>query len=475
MKRSALLLLSASVCCAAAVADPVITLTRFSCSRASDKVKIVYALADESAVVTMRLKRGGEPVDPSLYANAEGDVNRLVAAGNDKKIVWIPPVGFEFGDRDAFSVELKAWKTDAPPPYMVVNLTNNPVTVNYYAATNDFPLGFGNDYYKRAGLTLRKIPAAGRVFEMGCQSFYGTMGGCDTCRGFRHSVKLIEDYYIGVYEYTYGNKTAVEGKPGTTTDWPNASERFPSDTRNYPVFARAYTDIRCSTSDMSKGWPAEGHKLDLTKTTLLCGLRNKTGIEFDLPTEAQWWIACYGDGSMPFYNGGDGFGERRFSMRLGGKDTYVSSELDDYAWTAENSHITFNDADRVASHPVGLKKPNSYGLYDMIGNVAEWVLDGSQFDSGSSRFTSKYANEAVNGVTVDPKGFADPSQAGSTFTRLLMGGGYNFAGVRCSLNFRYVKEQTYTANQGDVSSSGNTYLESWVQGFRVACPATAIK
>jgi formylglycine-generating enzyme required for sulfatase activity len=68
-----------------------------------------------------------------------------------------------------------------------------------------------------------------------------------------------------------------------------------------------------------------------------------------LPTEAEWEKAARG-GSATKYSFGDDEG------RIG-----------DYAWYIENSSGT--------THPVGTKKPNPYGLYDMIGNVYEWVAD----------------------------------------------------------------------------------------------------
>ncbi len=78
-------------------------------------------------------------------------------------------------------------------------------------------------------------------------------------------------------------------------------------------------------------------------------LREKSKKNYDLPTEAEWEKASRADSLTRYCFGDD------------------PKDLDDYAWYYNNSGIQ--------PHPVGKKKPNNWGIYDMYGNILEWCSD----------------------------------------------------------------------------------------------------
>ncbi|MFH1883300.1 MAG: SUMF1/EgtB/PvdO family nonheme iron enzyme [Planctomycetota bacterium] len=125
--------------------------------------------------------------------------------------------------------------------------------------------------------------------------------------------------------------------------------------------------------DMTMGYEETHPAMGMTwhnAMTFCRWLSMKTGKKYRLPTEAEWEYACRAGTTNIFGVGND------------------PSGLKDFAWYEANADSETN--------PVGKKKPNAWGLYDMSGNVREWVYD---FYSPTAYKEAAKKNPAVN-----PKG-----------------------------------------------------------------------
>ena len=469
------LTIGACLLAAAAYAAPTIPTSsvQFFEANAADAVHVSYTLVGEPAVVTLSFEADGAKVDETRYLGLSGDVNRLVQPGA-RHIMLTGYTPF-WQNSSTVKATLRAWCTNSPPDYMVVHLTNTPVTVNYYANTNAIPGGIQDRYHKSFGLTLRKIPAAGRVWSMGKPLFSRALSTYHAAA--RHDVKLTEDYYIGVYEFTFGNRHGLAPADyNKTSDWMNGDlDRLGvADNTEYPFLQMSYTSIRGRSGygEYVAGWPANGHDIsNITPSSgfnpcLISRVRTLTGLMLDLPTEAQWEFACQGDGTIPFYNGYPD-NSRPYLHYKGDTGIPYHESIDDYGWHILNS--TNANSQTCAPHPVGQKLPNGYGLYDMLGNAIEWSLDyHAAFDT------------SVN-PAIDPEG-ASVEQATKETSgqerpyRVLKGGGYSTRPDYLNCFMRWGWCCDYTDFTGNASKQSDTdYCYRSAEGFRLVCPAIAIK
>jgi formylglycine-generating enzyme required for sulfatase activity len=191
--------------------------------------------------------------------------------------------------------------------------------------------------------TMVGIPAG--TFVMG--SAKGERGRGDD-EGPQHAVTL-RPFWMGRCEVTWDEYNLFyKEHPGVRDDQKRAEkegkqERIDAVSRPTPP----YIDPTFGFGE--QGYPAIG--MSHHAAMVYCRwLSQKTGRTYRLPTEAEWEYASRAGAQAAYFFGDD------------------PARLDDYAWYAGNADET--------THPVGKKKPNRWGLYDMLGNAAEWCLDG---------------------------------------------------------------------------------------------------
>ncbi len=191
----------------------------------------------------------------------------------------------------------------------------------------------------------------------------------------------VEDYYIGKYEVTQGQWKAIKGK--------NPASNKKSDM--HPVEDVSWND----TQDFIKE------------------LNQKTNRYFRLPTETEWEYAARSGGQREKWAG-----------------TNNESDLNNYSWNENNANRE--------THPVGQKRPNALGLYDMTGNVWEWVGDW---------YDRSYYEESMRSNPGGPSRGSD---------RVFRGGSYKDK----AKDLRTVKREKKSNRKGDDE-----------RGFRLVLPA----
>ncbi len=192
-----------------------------------------------------------------------------------------------------------------------------------------------------SGAKFEMVPIPGGTFTMGSPA--GEAGRSED-EGPQHRV-AIHPFWMEKYETTWNEYDVFAFSRDLTSD----KQPTPADDK----LADAVTRPTPPYSDPTFDFGREGHPaISLTHHAAMeytRWLSAKTGREYRLPTEAEWEYACRAGSDSAFYYGGD------------------PKQLGDYAWFLDNSD--------ARPHEGGKKKPNAWGLYDMLGNLGEWVLD----------------------------------------------------------------------------------------------------
>lgn len=187
-------------------------------------------------------------------------------------------------------------------------------------------------------------------------------GICCSNSDYNFDVKITRDFFMSTTEITQELYEAVMGEDLK----PNYKDKFVGP--NYPVHSVRWIDacLFCNKLSVEEGLTPAYTAEEITykpdswspEQTMTDYVLDPKANGYRLPTSAEWEYAAKGGSE----------GVKNLTVYIGGNN------YDDYCWVKENSV----DASGTAElKPVALKKPNQLGLYDMGGNIEEWVYDWS--------------------------------------------------------------------------------------------------
>ena len=331
----------------------------------------IAAEAKQKAVLTSLKVTAQDKVANKTYTATKLSGDRTLTAGTHKFVWDMNAEGLTFKSSNVvFNVSCET----TPAVYCVIDLsaganaTSYPVT--YLASPPSG--GFNVDAYKTSKLVLRRLEAG--TFIMG-----------DDQNDKSHRVTLTKPFFCGLFEVTQRQYELVTGaNPCSSTSYGKGN--------TYPVHYVSYNMIRGSSNGAN--WPSSSA---VDSSSFIGKLRARTGLDFDLPTAAQWEYACRA-GTTTTYS-------------------YGNSVNGNYMWYLNNSDSK--------SHPVGSKSANPWGLYDMHGNLDERCLD-------------LYGTLAYG---TDPKGSTTYWTSGATsgYFRARRGGAWKYGSYECTSS-----ERSYT-------------------------------
>jgi len=425
----------------------------------STDVKVEYKLsgvdADHPVNLSVRALNGQTELDNSKLVSAiTGELWGITESGIGQLVID-PVKAFGTATVALANFKVKLTVTDAPTNinevlYKIYCLTNGVCTdvrrADFYAGKyGDYVESFAaidpsfsthlddvliwtgitnNIDYKTTHLVMRKIPAGSFTYGEGADSqvYYGNEIA-------RTNATITKDYYIGVFELSVAQKKYIYDGMAAVVDvnadaGPIGAIPYAHYTAASAIRSRPGLD---QSGSQGSNWP---QWTGVYNGSFMSKLRSCTkGVAFDLPTEAQWEKAARGGTSGIYYVSDD--------------NTPDSTVLAKLAWCRASS---------PEAHKPGLKKPNAYGLYDVLGNYTEYVLDW---------YVQKYDPETAEGDLNDPAGPNEGYSDGIRPYRALKGFDY--------LNY------TSTSGQNNVHIGGRLSLghdqQSNRYGFRVCCPA----
>ncbi len=235
----------------------------------------------------------------------------------------------------------------------------------------------------------------------------------------------ISDFWIGNYEITWDQYESF------VFERADATIVLSDDIRN-KFGIDGISGATTPYEDMSFGMGKEGFPAtNMTQYAALMfckWLTAKTGIFYRLPTEAEWEYACRAGSRTDYFFGDD------------------ESDLHEYASYRKNSGVEYSEP--------GIRKPNQYGLHDMLGNVAEWTMDQYSMDFYS-----------------ESSGKTDPwLKPDKLYPRVVRGGSWKDKAEYCRCSSRKPSEPGWKRRDPQFPKSKWWHTNAPFVGFRIVRP-----
>ncbi len=282
-------------------------------------------------------------------------------------------------------------------------------------------------------ISFKMIPIKGGEFTMGSDS-----GEKDEAPAFKTTVApfWMEEHEVTWQEYSlfgllYLATAHKSGAVKSESDRDEIADALAAPTAPYSIGVISYDKSN------KEGYPASG--MTRYAAQMYCKwLTATTGRYYRLPTEIEWEYACR-CGTTTEYEFGDD-----------------EADLDDYAWYLGNSPDGYNK--------VMGKKPNAWGLYDMHGNVCEWVMD--QYDKKAYK---DFDAGKVKTPFITPK---KPLSVYGMFNEVSRGGSCAHEAKDCRSAKRIVSDKSWKEHDPQFPQSIWWMTEAPYVGFRVVRPLT---
>ena len=372
-------LMMIAAACSALAASAAITITDVTARQRwpwNGLVDIDFTISGAAAGEAFAIDIDATAASGATQLSAKTYATEPVGGSGDNRVVWNLAADYpEFRANDLRISVTATPISDSAAIYMVIDLSGGSSAtawpVRYTLTPPAHVKGASGEPCQTTELWLRRVCAKGRTFRI--NSYDVNNSGV--------WAQQTNDFYMAIFETTQ-------------QQWYQMTGNWPSKFNNEKYRGSRPLDWFVPNDLLGANWNSPDDR-EPTETSVLKKMRDRTGLAtISLPTEAQWQYAVAGG---PMTSETTAYGPladiARHAANNGG-------------WTSSGSSATYDFDATVGTAYVGTYEPNSLGLYDMLGNVTEYMLDPfmSYANLGNYYKTTLGVGNSSDSPALEPQG-----------------------------------------------------------------------